>query len=783
MSVVSQNNKTSSKLRFIDAHLIEGAMSCVFLYDVNHQSLVSCSESLAHRLGLKSSQEFISIVNADPSQIKYQTTNYDYGRLLSEKKLKGVVVKIQTMSGEWVEYILNVSFNDKNNIIVGVGFENVKAGHSLSSVSDQIETSLGQFMESVSVGTVQFEIKPFKFIDCNDDFAKMFGLASSKDFLEYANSISQEELKQRFPLQLQTVEKLLRTKESQSALLPIKLTATGEFKYFKFIFSHCESEDYISGTCLDITDLVTSKRTVDTADSVLNELSSELNGVIFQYVEKHDGTKEFSYISSSVKKLLGIDPEDFIADVNVFWSRIHEDDLADIQLVDELYKSTLQIRPVNYRILNAKGEYTWVRGTSTPYVNDGGELVLNGMFVDITHEKQLEEEIHRLEGDLVHAKKLEGLGGLAGGVAHDFNNVLQSMQLNLDLIKLKLENTPAAEEVKKSLESMTRQCANGANLVHQILAFCRKDEEAKSILNVDQLLNDIIGEVKNIAPESISISVNIEDTSLKVLGDRTQLHQTLFNIMNNSIYAMKEKGGTLTVNVTVTRSAKNTDVARGPLATRDCIEIVIKDTGDGISESNLSRVMEPFFTTKPQGEGTGMGLSMANGVIIKHKGSLEIDSKYLRGTTVVITLPLYSCVSNVLESDKHKKSISGTGNIVLVDYDEEYLQAITHLLEALGYKVTAIAEPIKALAFIRANLGKVDLVMVNESLPQMNGLDFCKVVGDFGGSIPFILTSSFLSKKITDASQELKIPTLAKPFNIYELAKVLKKQIKPPQGD
>ncbi len=443
------------------------------------------------------------------------------------------------------------------------------------------------------------------------------------------------------------------------------------------------------------------------------------------------------------------------------------------------------------RIRRADGQYRWFKARATPVRDAGRTVRWFGTCTDITDIvearetlKRSREELERLvaertrslaaandrltaeiaerqrtEEALLQAQKLEALGQLTSGVAHDFNNLLTGVLGNLELLERRLKS----QESLRRLRAARLAAERGARLTHQLLAFSRKQRLAPTSLD----LNRLVSEASDMLFRTIGITVRIETLLTEglwpALVDPTQIELVLLNLAINARDAMPG-GGRLTIRTAnVSRSAAPADLAPG-----DYVLISVSDTGEGMSEAVLKRAVEPFFTTKEPGKGSGLGLSMVHGVATQSGGGLHIDSRLGRGTTVNVYLPRARRVSAAArERDPLSATVHERATLMVVDDDPDVREIAITSLESLGYHMLA-AENGPAALDLLARSGPVDLLIVDMAMPGMNGVELIRRARERQRDLRAMLVTGYADvAAFAPAAGDL---VLQKPYRLERLA-------------
>ncbi|WP_414541360.1 response regulator [Nostoc sp. CCY0012] len=387
---------------------------------------------------------------------------------------------------------------------------------------------------------------------------------------------------------------------------------------------------------------------------------------------------------------------------------------------------------------------------------------------DITEKKHLESQLFR-------AQRLESIGTLASGIAHDLNNILTPILAGAQLLPLKFPD--ADERTQRLLEILEINARRGADLVKQVLSFARGVEGKRITLQVRHLIVEVSKILKETFPKSIEISTDIPHDLWMVSGDSTQLHQVLMNLCVNARDAMPN-GGTLTI------SAENLwldeNYAQMNLEAQEGLYIVITvaDTGTGISEEVLDRIFEPFFTTKPVGQGTGLGLSTVIGITKSHGGFVNVYSEMGRGTNFKVYLPAVGETETPIPEDL--TTSIGHGELILIVDDEAAIQDITRIsLETHQYQTMIAGDGIEAIALYAKYADKISAVLMDIMLPSLDGIIAIRTLQKINPQVKIIATSGLMSKSRLGEVMNTGTQTfLPKPYTINELLLALHKVLK-----
>ena len=386
---------------------------------------------------------------------------------------------------------------------------------------------------------------------------------------------------------------------------------------------------------------------------------------------------------------------------------------------------------------------------------------------DITEEKNNEKHKEVMEAHFRQAQRMEALGTLAGGIAHDFNNILTAILGYTDLAKLASMGNGHVQEYLVPLHAAG---VRAKNLVQQVLTFSKQGNIEKRPVDIGRVIIEALGLLKSTIPAKVELLPNIKGNSGIVFANETQIHQVVMNLCTNASHAMEKDGGRLEIDL-VPLIITDKDAANYPvLHIGHYLKLMVIDTGHGINPELLPRIFEPYFTTKPPGEGTGLGLATVHGIIKDHGGSIRVYSEVDSGTSFHIFLPLVdSEPSPTLLSEGIL--VRGSETILYVD-DEKYLIDLAkELLEGLGYTVETRASSIDAYEAFRAHPDKYDLVICDMAMPKMTGMDLAEKIVTLQPHMPIILCTGFSTRQNEDRLKLLGIrKVLMKPVTLMKLA-------------
>ena len=392
-----------------------------------------------------------------------------------------------------------------------------------------------------------------------------------------------------------------------------------------------------------------------------------------------------------------------------------------------------------------------------------GLQVLAGVAADITAERQARQKIRQME-------RTEALGRLAGGVAHDLNNILQPIIVNAELL---IDEIGQAGSKRDLLNNIIEAANRQRDLVKKILSFTRPTQQDLRPLALTPLVVEAINLLKPSLPKGVDFRLIDEARADVVKGDPTELHELVTNLCTNAADAMEKTGGTIEValrNVALTRE----NVAYG-LKPGRYLKLDVKDTGCGIAPEHLDKVFDPFFTTKETGRGTGIGLSVVHGIVKSHGGSIFVQSQIGKGTDVVVFLPVTAAsIFEAATLGRDWKRASPDRRVLVVDDEEFVLDTMRRALVSLGHKPTVFKDPRGALALIRGLPRHFDIAIIDQTMPKMSGLELASQIRTINSDMPIILATGY-SKAVDEAAFRAAGVTavVMKPLGLRNLATII----------
>lgn len=407
----------------------------------------------------------------------------------------------------------------------------------------------------------------------------------------------------------------------------------------------------------------------------------------------------------------------------------------------------------------------WFHGRVTPFPGDGPRWVVVA-HEDITQRKETEQERVRLAEQLRHTKKMEAIGTLAGGIAHDFNNILSAV---LGFTELCLTDVKKGTRLEKNMREVYIAGNRAKELIKQMLTFAGKDEEKVKPTQVSSIAMEVLKFIRPVVPASIEIQHQIQSDAY-VMANPIQLHQVFMNLCTNAVQAIEMERGAISIKITEAHIKKNCDGADSELQPGKYIIIEVSDTGVGIPSNNIDRIFEPYFTTKENGEGSGLGLAMVHSIVKRCRGEVYVKSDIGKGTIFTIYLPISKEAPPKLPKDT-KKLPGGRERILFVDDEMAIVNMNQQALGKLGYRVTALCSSKEALEIFKADPDEYDLVITDMTMPEMTGERLTEEIMKINPDLPVILCTGYSKTIVESKMAQIGIKAIMmKPIPIRQMA-------------
>jgi two-component system NtrC family sensor kinase len=431
---------------------------------------------------------------------------------------------------------------------------------------------------------------------------------------------------------------------------------------------------------------------------------------------------------------------------------------------DNIWRGEMQIKKQD-------GECFWAYLTLLPLKNPEGRVNSMMMIMEDTSEKR------QLEAQLIQSQKLEGIGQLAGGVAHDFNNILTAIIGYAQLVYLNMQND---DTNRGHIKHILDYSEKAATITKSLLAFSRKQTTNLSCFNVNDLISDFQKLLLRLMPENIEIQTQFTSQKLSVLVDQVQLEQVIMNLATNARDAMPD-GGLIIIATNMTEIDQEFIKSNGYGRTGSYAQITMADMGRGMNRQTLDKIFEPFFTTKEPGKGTGLGMTIVYNIVSRHNGFITVESEPGKGTRVRILLPIVQAAEDVNGSKTEEYIEQGGARTILVAEDDSGIRdLITTILTERGYEVIGVADGVEAVKQFSENREKVSLVMLDGIMPKKNGREAYREIRAMKPDVKVIFMSGYLENMLDfDHLMEREIHFLQKPVLPLDILKKIQELLGP----
>jgi two-component system, cell cycle sensor histidine kinase and response regulator CckA len=479
------------------------------------------------------------------------------------------------------------------------------------------------------------------------------------------------------------------------------------------------------------------------------------------------------YKSPNIEKWFGWKPREVVGEVT--WKNIHPDDLEAAQ---RFFADILQKRgnsgTIECRYRCSDGTYKWIEFTGRNLLHDPDIQGLLGNYKDISDRKKTEAERESLQTQLIQAQKMESVGRLAGGVAHDFNNMLTVI---LGYTQAAMDQTDPSGPMHKNLQEVLTAARRSADLTRQLLTFARKQIIAPKVLDLNTTVESMLSMLRRLIGEDIDLTWYPGTGLGSVKADPSQIDQILVNLCVNGKDAIADVG-----KISIETGAASFDQSycndHPGVFPGEFVMMAVKDDGCGMDRHVLANLFEPFYTTKDVGQGTGLGLATVYGIVQQNKGFLTVDSTPGKGSTFTVYLPRHkkAKVSHDASSFLQEPEATGDETILVVEDEPAILRITCMILERLGYDVLSAGSPDAALALANNHKNTIHLILTDVVMPKMNGRDLAGELKILYPDVRFLFMSGYAADVISLQNLGDKdTGFIQKPFSKNELARKVRK--------
>jgi two-component system, cell cycle sensor histidine kinase and response regulator CckA len=516
---------------------------------------------------------------------------------------------------------------------------------------------------------------------------------------------------------------------------------------------------------------IVGEEAVRESEKRYRNLMENVPAIIYSFSTKHGGL----FYSPQIEQVFGYPLKAFYDDPLLWKHSIHPDDVSTVEnWIDKICVDGEKGFDLEYRVCNRSGAWIWLRDSSILHEVTNGDVVIHGIAQNVTRLKKAQEERLALEKQFQQARKLESLGVLAGGMAHDFNNILSII---LGHCYLYNEDIDSGMDQKNHVKQIENSARRAADLCQQMLSYAGKNALVHTRINLWSLVDRNAKRLQSAVKNNVNIELDLKHDVPEITGDSTQIQQVVINLIINAAEAIGEKNGTIKIalkKMTVQEDQADTDFLGTTILAGTYACLTVSDNGCGMEVETQKRVFEPFYTTKLTGR--GLGMSAVLGIVTSHDGAVRIASTPGAGTTVKVCFPL-SAVPGSVETAPTAAlvpSAKGRGTILLVA-DEEALRVIgSALLKAMGFAAMTASNGREAIEICRERGSGIDLILLDLLMPDTGGIKAYLGLREISSSIPIVICTGYAGEGISEVNDE-NAAVIQKPYKSDQLRNTLLK--------
>jgi len=595
----------------------------------------------------------------------------------------------------------------------------------------------------------------------------ILGYAPEEMMIEWHNLVTDNPINQRG---IQITEKAIMTGEKQKPYLLELKKKDGTLVLLEIDETPVKDTTgkvvSIAGAARDVGEQKQAEKSIMQSEKRFRDLFNSISDLIYT----QDLKGRIISLNPAMENLLGYEHDELIG--------YKSSDLLKPEFVHSFESEYLkQLKTQGYHegvtiFFKKNGEKIYIEYRSTMVNPDDGEPYISGMGRDVSERIFSERKVIKLQDQLTQAQKMEAIGTLAGGIAHDFNNILFPM---FGYLEMMLEDIPKDSPLRSHLVQIFSGAKRARDLIKQILTFSRQSDHERKPLEPQRVIKEALKLIKSTLPSTIEISHDIQKNCGLVLSDPTYIHQIVMNICTNAYHAMGETGGKLSIILKeIELSAE--DLKDPVMIPGTYVCLMVTDSGPGMEQNTIDRIFDPYFTTKEEGKGTGLGLAVVHGIVKSHRGQIVVYSEPGKGSEFKICLPTIEKKKETTKSEIDTTIQKGDERILLVDDQDMVAQMEKQMLERLGYHVTARNSSIDALEAFRVQPDKFDLIITDLTMPNMTGDKLAVELIKIRSDIPVILCTGFSELISKEKAESLGIKSfLMKPVVMKDLSSTIRK--------
>ncbi len=504
----------------------------------------------------------------------------------------------------------------------------------------------------------------------------------------------------------------------------------------------------------DVSSRRAAEKELQASEARFREIAEAAGG----YTWETDQEYRYTFVSGRSEALFGYAPVEMIGHTPAEFMPPGEQAAVTAWIAANRSKDG-SVRFLEHRSVTKSGTIFWQQVHMIPMRAAAGNVIgCRGTGIDITARKHAEAARSDMEAKLRDSQKMQAIGTLAGGIAHDFNNIIAIILGNTELA---LQDSKGNARLTGIIEEIAQASRRGRNLVQQILSFSRRQSVEREPLVLNAIVEESAKLLRTTLPARISLQVQCAVDVPAVLANATQIQQVIINLATNAMHAIGSAYGRIDIRLdTVVLDEQLSADHPGLKAILEnqsgrAVRLLVQDTGPGMDEGTLARIYEPFFTTKPVNEGTGLGLSVVHGIVEGHGGRILVDSQPGKGTSFTVYLPVTTAKANVAMPEKgYPATDAPAGHHVLyLDDDPALVTMVKMLLGRHGLRVSGFSSQEEALAAVRAEPMRFDLVISDYNMPEMTGLDVARQIRAIRADLPVAIASGYIDEELRNQAQ------------------------------
>ena len=509
----------------------------------------------------------------------------------------------------------------------------------------------------------------------------------------------------------------------------------------------------VLGIARDITDRKNIEEKLKASSQRLEKIASRLPGMVYQFELSADGSMRFPYVSDAINDIYHISAEEAQNDITKIFDQTHPDDLEKLNNSIQESARTLTPLKLEYRICDQDGSVRWLFGNSIPEKTPRGGILWHGFLTDITRNKETDETLKRTQ-------KMDALGKLTGGIAHDYNNMLGVVLGYADLLKEMLSEQP---DLQNYADQIIHASERGAKLTSKLLSFSRQKSSDEDVLDINLMLIEEQHMLEKTLTARIKLEYKLAENSWQVYLDESEFEDVILNLCINAMHAI-ENSGTITIE-TKNHIINSIDADSLELKPGEYLQLIISDTGHGMDQITKDKIFDPFYSTKGE-RGTGLGLSQVYGFIKRCAGAIKVESQLNHGTQFTLYFPRYSGEdkSKTTLKDNDKKMLADNKTILVVDDESQLLNLASEILSRYGYKVICAQHANEALKILETE--SIDILFSDVIMPDIDGYELAAITQEKYPNVKIQLASGFTGDHHTKyVNTALTNNLLQKPYN------------------